>query len=85
MDFKTVADVLHHLINIVPWREEAHALAAHEVIARELGDARGAGSTDTASPNSEDGPRASTPAAPTSPASEGSKATSSPATPDASK
>lgn len=72
MSFETVADVLHHLINLVPWREEAHALSAHEVIDRELGSARGAGSTDTSTPRSPDASRSG----------EGSKATASPSAPD---
>lgn len=82
--FQTVADVMHRLIDLAGWREESHAVDAHAVIERELGNARGAGSKDTSSPRMADGPKtAEGPKAAEGPAApEGAKSTSSPAASD---
>jgi hypothetical protein len=37
-----LADVLHRIISLIPWREEAEKLLAHEVVSTELGGTGGA-------------------------------------------
>lgn len=32
----TLADVLHRIVDLTPWREEAHKLLAHEIVSTEL-------------------------------------------------
>lgn len=35
--FPTLADLLHEIVSLLPWREEARKLAAHEAVDNHLG------------------------------------------------
>jgi hypothetical protein len=62
---ETLADVLHRIVDLTPWREEAHKLLAHEIVSNELvpADAGSHAAAEPASTEPDNGKKADTTAA----------------------